>query len=245
MGKNNLTNYDNEAEKFSRFPEYSIHCGTDYLAVKDIPGKIKVLKSVNKILDLGCGSGLATRYLKEHFPDVFIMGADINKKMLEQAAIADPAGLYLYLQQLHDQIFYPFLSNFFDVVICSFVLHENQTMRELKIFLENISKIIRPGGTFLAWDTHKNLSYGKWLSIESVSTNLIEEGERYSVRILPANAKITGTYWSPETLAHILESFGFESNITYPIIEKNDDINWIDETRLAPYFLLESIKTVL
>lgn len=242
MGKNNLTNYDNEAEKFSRFPEYSIHCGTDYLAVKDVPKKIKQLKSVKKILDLGCGSGLATRYLKKNFPDLHIIGADINKKMLEQASIADPAGLYLHLQQLNDQIFYPFLYHSFDVVICSFVLHENQTMHDLKVFIDNIAKIIRPGGTFLSWDTHKNLANGKWMSIKTISENLINEGEKYSVRILPANAEITGTYWSPETVASILESAGFKSNISYPIIEKSDEINWLDETRLAPYFLLESTK---
>ena len=32
-----LTNYDDEAQKFAKLPEYSMHGGTDYLAVKDVP----------------------------------------------------------------------------------------------------------------------------------------------------------------------------------------------------------------
>lgn len=238
-----LTNYDHEAENFAKLPEYSVHCGTDYLAVKDVPEKIKQLKSVNKILDLGCGSGLATRYLKKHFPNALIVGADINKNMLEQAVIADPQGLYLFLQQSDNQIFYPFLPNSFDVVICSFVIHENKTLKELEMFLSNIAKILRPGGMFLAWDVYKNLFQGKWLSIEKVnSINAMNDGEKYTVKILPAHAEVTGTYWSPETLSHIVKSFGFQSDVSYPVVEKHAEINWLDETRLAPYFLLEAKK---
>jgi len=238
-----LTNYDHEATNFAKLPEYSIHCGTDYLAVKDVPEKIKQLQSINKILDLGCGSGLATRYLKKHFPNALVVGADINNNMLEQAITADPEGLYLHLPQLNDQVSYPFLPNYFDVVICSFVLHENRTLEELTIFLANIAKVLCSGGMLLAWDVYKNLFHGNWLSIKNISsTTSINEGEQYTVKILPANAEVTGTYWDPETLANIVKSLGLKSNTTYPLVEKNNEINWLDEIKLAPYFLFEAIK---
>ena len=243
MIKLNLTDYDVQAKKFAILPEYSIHCGTDYLALKDVPAKIRQHKTYHKILDLGCGSGLATRYLKQHFPDALIIGADINENMLIQARLADPNGLYLHLPQFDQEIAYPFLSNFFDIIICSFVIHENRTLQDLEKFLYNIVKTLNVGGLFLAWDVHQNLFKGRWLSIKTYNALFpIKEGSTYSVKILPADAEVTGTYWSPETLANILKPYGLCSHISYPVIDEESDIHWLDEKKFAPYFLFEAIK---
>ena len=241
-----LTNYDKQSENFIKLSEYSLHCGTDYLAVKDAPQIISRLSPLRKILDLGCGSGLATRYLKKHFPDAQVIGADINQSMLKKAAIADPEGVYLHLQQSNDHIIYPFLADDFDAVVCSFVVHENRTREELELFFKNIATLLRPEGLLLAWDVYKNLFQGTWLSIESLSpfNFAVEDGQPYTVNILPGNAEITGTYWGPETLSKIASSFNLQcTNIHYPLAEKNPNIDWLDETLLAPYFVLELKKS--
>jgi predicted TPR repeat methyltransferase len=61
MAITHLTNYDHESTHFAKLREYSIACGTDYLAVRDVLKIISQIKPLIKILDLGCGSGLATR----------------------------------------------------------------------------------------------------------------------------------------------------------------------------------------
>lgn len=239
------TNYDYQAHNFAKLPDYSLHCGTDFLAVKDIPKLIKKHGPVHKILDLGCGSGLATRFLKKYFPDTSIIGADINKRMLEQATPADPNGLYVHLPNLDRQIIYPFLPNFFDVITCSFVIHENKTMDELKEFIKHIANLLRPGGLFYAWDVSHQLFQGKWVSIktESLTSDPIKNGESYTLKILPAEAEVTGTFWSPETISAFANAFDLKTNqILYPLAEANDELNWLDETRLAPYFVIEAQK---
>lgn len=239
------TDYDQQANKFAKLPDYSIHCGTDYLALKEIPSLIKKLNSAHKMLDLGCGSGLATRFLKKHFPEASIIGADINKMMLEQAMLADPKGLYIHLPQSKQQIIYPFLTHFFDVITCSFVLHENKTLPDLKQFLSHIANLLRPGGLLLAWDVNQQLFQGHWLSIKTIFPlqGPVQDGDRYTVKILPAEAEVTGTYWSPETLSKLAESVNLQIvQINYPIAENNSETTWRDETRLAPYFVLEAKK---
>ncbi len=241
MTKPHLTNYDHQALPFSKLHEYSVHCGTDYLAVKDAPAMLKEIQPLNKVLDLGCGSGLATRFLKQHFPEAFVIGADINEKMLEQAIASDPQGLYLQFPERDNEILYPFLPSTFDAIVSSFVVHENQTLDELQAFFRNAQNLLRPGGLFLAWDVYKNLFAGSWVSIEnnSAANAHIEEGQPYSVKLAPSGACVSGTYWSPETLLKVANSVGLMTqSLSYPLAEQSNDINWKDETQLSPYFVI-------
>ncbi|GEM_PF-6055383 len=239
------TNYHEQANYFARLPEYQVKCGTDYLAGRDAPEIIRRLPTCRKILDLGCGTGLATRYLKKHFPDATIIGADINQSMLEQARTADPEGIYLHLNKSSSEVHYAFLPGTFDVIVCSFVFHENQSEADLNVFLKNISVLLRPNGLMLAWDTYKNLLMGKWTSIETLypETGQIEDGDRYTVKLLPAGAIVSGSYWSPETVEKIARLHHFENvTIHYPLANHESGMDWLDETSLAPYYVIEAYK---
>lgn len=241
MRKPCLTNYDHQALHFSKLPDYSIHCGTDYLAVKDAPALLKEIQPLNKILDLGCGSGLATRFLKKNFYETLVIGADINEKMLEQAIASDPLGIYVHFPERNKEILYPFLPETFDAIVSSFVVHEHQTLEELQAFFSNIQRLLRPGGAFLAWDVYKNLFAGSWVSIENTSTADvgIEDGQAYSVKLFPSGACVSGTYWSPETLLSIANTVGLMTqSLSYPLAEINNEIDWKDETHLSPYFVI-------
>lgn len=245
MIKNSTTNYHNEANHFSHLPDYSIECGTDFLAVKEAPRLIKQIHPLNKILDLGCGTGLATRFLKKHFPNTQVIGADINESMLKQAIAADKSGVYVHINEPNSQ--HPFMPHTFDVIVCSFVLHENRTEEELNLFLKNVSTLLRPNGIVIGWDVYKNLFQGQWMSIEvtELENNEIKEGEPYEVRLLPAGAHVRGRYWSPETLQQLGVSHGLiTKEILYPLATKDDKINWKDEVKLAPYFVWQAQKQV-
>lgn len=239
------TNYHEQASYFCRLPEYAIECGTDFLAVRDIPSLIKKAGFAKTILDLGCGTGLATRYLKSHFPDAVVIGADINQSMLSQAKSADPQGIYLHLLQSDGETHYSVLPDTFDVVVCSFVFHENQNVHDLSKFIQNISLLVRSNGLFLAWDTYKNLLRGNWMSVEILNppNDEINDGQSYTVKLLPAGAVVSGRYWSPETVERMAREHDFQkTKLHFPVMDNSSGMQWKDETVMAPYYVLEAYK---
>jgi len=247
MSYKELTDYDQEAQRFAKLPEFSIACGTDYLAVKDAPTILSHVKPLNKILDLGCGTGFAGRFLKRHFPQSVIIGADINLAMLEQAKKIDPNGVYVHFRKDEKHIHYAFLPNTFDAIVCSFVIQSNQTQSELQDFLKNIYTMLRPGGMFLVWAVDKNLFEGEWLSIQYIpeKKGSLECGEQYKVKLFPGEAEVTGIYWSANLLDRLATSLGFNHiQVRYPTIEESAEIQWKDETHLAPYYVFSALKSV-
>lgn len=63
--------------KFKNFRECAIH---------DLIAKIP-LKDPKKIVDLGCGTGNSSVFLKKRWPDAKVMGVDNSEKMLEKAKL--------------------------------------------------------------------------------------------------------------------------------------------------------------
>ena len=115
------------------------------------------LRPRNRILDLGCGTGTLTAWVKERTPDALVFGLDPDKALLAAArkkfeekelVIETRAG---YAQSI------PFEDGYFDVVISSFLFHHLHTMEKREAFKE-IMRVLRSGGEFqLAdWDRPHN-----------------------------------------------------------------------------------------
>jgi len=122
--------YDQEAEATGWFgPEVSF--GLLY----------KFLKSGQRILDIGIGTGLSSKLY--HNAGLKIYGMDISDKMLEavnQKCIAEDL-------VLHDltEFPYPYNDNFFEVVVCAGVLNFFEMLDEI---FEEVSRILKRGGYF-------------------------------------------------------------------------------------------------
>ena len=109
-----------------------------------------------KLLDLGCGSG-------RHFvgkPGLKISGTDFSEKMLAFAEKnVEKSNLDIELKKMEDEII-PFDSSFFDNVICIAVLHCVETKEKRKKLLQEIKRVLKPGGKALiqVWSkNHKRL----------------------------------------------------------------------------------------
>lgn len=139
----NLSSHYDE-EKAKNYVKFKNERDVTYLLYRDIPELIKPFISAGKALDFGCGPGLSTRFLAKLGFDV--IGVDINENMLKEA-ICEPDGIP-FARINHGKI--PFQNNSFDFVLAVLVLLEMPNLEEMKVALCEISRILKPGGFFLA-----------------------------------------------------------------------------------------------
>lgn len=105
--------------------------------------KLKDGKYSDKVLDVGCGTGFVSSF----YPSFDITGIDISDGMLAQ----NP---YTWLKAPAESI--PFPDNHFDFVVCRSLLHH---LDDPKIGLEEMVRVLKPGGKFVCWDPNHNALY--------------------------------------------------------------------------------------
>ncbi len=95
--------------------------------------------NVSSLLDLGCGTGILTRPLRELLPRALIVGADPGNDMLAQAAAAGPASLD-WLACRAEQL--PFADDSLDLITVAQAAHWFDRPR----FHAECSRVLRSGG---------------------------------------------------------------------------------------------------
>lgn len=113
------------------------------LALQGIP-----IPSDTGILDLCCGAGQTTHFLvqwSEH-----VTGLDASPVALERAKKRVPQANYV--EGLAEAL--PFSDGTFDVVQTSVALHE-MTPQQLSAILQEIDRVLKPGGWFACIDLHQ------------------------------------------------------------------------------------------
>jgi len=105
-------------------------------------------KLINKVADLGCGTGLSTYFWADHAEEVF--GIEPNADMLSKAkSHADKfSGItkFSFIQNKSSSTGLP--DNSIDVVTCSQSLH----CMEPESTFKEVLRILKPGGVFVAYD---------------------------------------------------------------------------------------------
>jgi ubiquinone/menaquinone biosynthesis C-methylase UbiE len=134
-----------------------------------------------RILDLACGTGLATFTVKDLFPDSQVVGADLSMRMIEmmkekagRSGVQDLHGLVCNSSQL------PFGNGRFDLVMT----------QNAPPYLEEMVRVLRPGGRlFLVYSfVFLDLVRGvvgrrlKRMGLEHVEFEQAEEGAVFSAR---------------------------------------------------------------
>lgn len=100
-----------------------------------------------KVLDLCCGSGQTTRFLVQYSQEV--IGLDASPRSLKRAQENVPEAEYVeaWAEAM------PFPENQFDLVHTSVALHE-MTPEQLQQILQEVYRVLKPGGIFALVDFH-------------------------------------------------------------------------------------------
>ncbi len=116
------------------------------------------ISSDTKILDLCCGAGQTTQFLVVKSEQV--TGLDISPVALTRAAEKVPQAKYV--EGLAQDM--PLADNQFDIVHTSAALHE-MTPEELAEILQEVHRVLKPGGIFTLVDFHPPTNILFWLPV--------------------------------------------------------------------------------
>ena len=109
------------------------------------------LRSAQRVLDIGCGTGTFAVLLKKRFPKLEVIGLDPDQKALTRAKRkAERAGVSIRFDQgFADELQYE--SGSFDVVFSSFMFHHLEGRDRGKTLCE-VRRVLKPAGSFYLLD---------------------------------------------------------------------------------------------
>jgi ubiquinone/menaquinone biosynthesis C-methylase UbiE len=120
------------------------------------------MKSAGQAADIGCGPGLLVVELARRAPGLHVTGVDLSDEMLAQgqvhAARAGVGDRVSFRQGDAGQI--PFPAGSLDLVVSTLSLHH---WRDPVAVLNEVARVLRPGGAFLIFDLRRDLAVPFWL----------------------------------------------------------------------------------
>lgn len=120
---------------------------------KDLANRVKdKISAESKVLEVACGTGISTHYLREALPqNVHITATDLNPAMLDFAKNKH-ANLSGVTFEIADALSLPFDDQVFDAVICQFGIMFFPDKGE---GLSEMARTLKPGGilAFNVWDS--------------------------------------------------------------------------------------------
>lgn len=118
------------------------------------------------VLDLGCGTGMVSRQLKQQYPNATIVGFDLAHAMLTEAKTKQTWRKKWALVQ-GDMMALPFADGLFDLVFANQSIHWSEEMPEL---MRELNRVMRPEACLLfstvGPDTLKELKQA-WAAVDS------------------------------------------------------------------------------
>lgn len=228
----NLSSHYNKqaAENFLKLKETP---NLSYLIYRDIPFLLKNYINHGRALDFGCGPGISTRFLSGLGFDV--IGVDINKDMIK-AAFTIPDGIpFAWIE--HAKL--PFLDNCFDLVTSIMVLLEIPSLLHIDKAVQEIARVLKPGGIFLAVVGSEHFPEGEWMNKSPVSPN--KEFPLSSGDVYYTSSKVTGItfrdyFYTDDDYRSVFAACNLKVITHHKALgRKNEGMPWLLEEKLNPF----------
>ncbi|MCH9056404.1 class I SAM-dependent methyltransferase [Synechococcus sp. PCC 6716] len=230
----NSTDYTYSAAEFA---QRGIQ-GSDRLAFDQVAARIQALGCCGQALDVGCGAGRSSRFLKSLGLEV--TGLDVSEAMLTYARQQDPHGHYVQSNANHP---FPFADGQFDVFLSTWMVLEIADYATLINVMAEICRVLKPNGVGWVVTTTPEFYSHRWLSCEvnfPENQPPLRSGQQVKARLLPENIVVTDTFWSEADYRQAFAQAGFTTCQLYTPLATGED--WLDETRVAPYAIYELSK---
>ncbi len=215
--------------------------GTDALAFGLVAERIGRLELAGRALDLGCGTGRSTRFLKRLRLEA--VGVDISDAMVAEARRLDPEGHYICCAPNTPL---PFEDNVFDVLLSSWTIVELNEIVDLQNFVHEAARVLSRSGTGFIVANTAAFYAGRWVSCDvDFPENAIplRSGQRVRTRLTPENVIVADTYWSDEDYREVFARSDLRVAHAWKPLASPDDANWLDETKAPPFVVYELRKT--
>ncbi len=212
--------------------------GTDLLAFRAIAERIGELQLADKrALDLGCGSGRSTRFLKDLGLDA--TGVDVSGAMISEARRLDPACVYVEASPGEPL---PFPDQAFDLFLASWVVLEQDTLAALHSLLSESARILAAGGRGLIVTNTPEFYRHRWISCDvdfPENQPPLVSGQQVKACLLPEGVVVTDVFWTDEDYHHAIRQAGLAVVATHHPQAHHAEDGWLDETKVAPWAIYE------
>jgi SAM-dependent methyltransferase len=148
---------------------------------------VRSLPEVGDALDLGCGDGRLTAFVRAER----VVGADVSEVALERARARLP-GARLVLVEPDEPL--PFEDGSFDLVLCAETIEH---VRDVQLLLSEVRRVLRPGGR-LAVTTP---AHSRWSAARLLVRGWESEFDPLSPHL---------RFFSRRSLARVLDATGFD-----------------------------------
>jgi len=191
------------------------------------------------ILDFGCGEGKFCRMLSAK--GAHATGIDSSEAMIQHARAQDRIGI-TYICTKEDQPL-PFLKNSFDVVCLNFVLCTFLTKEKIQETLQEISRVLKNGGSLILLTSNWEEGNGKdFISFRLVPIQNPQPGDKVYI-ILKGDHPIllVNFFWTAPMYIKMFEEAGFviTKNLKPTTNQRGP---WLDELIAPPMVLIQARK---
>ena len=218
-----------QTEKYKK----STITGTGYLAFRDIEFFAKKNKAdLKNVLDLGCGSGRSTSFLKKFCDEV--NGCDINEKALENAKKNNPSSRF-FLN--NNENFYQF--SIYKSIFSILMFFHLSSEKEIKLELLKCFNSLDEDGFLFIINGNKNLYTKNYASVQGQGKVPNKDGDLTKIKLLNIDCEVEDYYWSADFIIKVAQSIGFiHMDIHMPLGVAQDPVDYKDEAVHPPYYYI-------
>lgn len=229
LGPKNLNSMGQIAIAITNAPR-----GTGYLGFRDLPKILEENVKGREVLDVGCGSGRSTRFLRDLGYNV--LGIDTSEEMILKAREVDPVSDYRLINDETKE--WPIDGKRFDLIMFSFVLLEISSKEEIREILEKARICLKEGGVIVISTTSENAYKHDWLSMgtDYPENTDPKSGDVVKIYLKDYGFEVKDYYWTDADYQECFEHSRLDVLWKFnPLGLKTDNKSWVTEEHVSPF----------
>ena len=184
-------------DRTSRWPVFALE---RYIVLRAMGRK----RIQGTLLDVGCGPGFLAAKIGHRYPDLEVLGLDLNRYMISLASVRLSQSRGKYGLVMGDASSLPFSASSIDMVVSSLSLHH---WKDPSAAFQEVYRILAPGGRLIIFDVRRDVP-------SFVFCAFIVGQALFSPRAIRRTNGAVGSVWSSYTageLDRLLAAQQFES----------------------------------